>query len=74
MVGFAFSKILETDVSGLLFSSMLQAFAAARPDMILPKLLPKLCSSIESAITDDILDEEDLDKYLLFHILILSSV
>ncbi|CAG7816101.1 unnamed protein product, partial [Allacma fusca] len=47
IVSFALSHTLETDVSGRLFSAICQAYAVSRPDIILPKLLPKLCASVE---------------------------
>lgn len=71
---FALTSTLETEVSGRLFAGIVQSFAVARPDIILPKLLPQLCSSIELLVTDEILDDEELDKALLFHLLMLSSV
>ncbi|CAG7668831.1 unnamed protein product, partial [Allacma fusca] len=49
-------------------------FKQSRPDIILPKLLPKLCASVEHLVTDDIVDDEDLDKTLLFHLLLLSYI
>jgi len=65
---------LETDVSGRLFASICQAFTVSRPDIMLPKLLPRLCASVQQLITDDILDDEELDKTLLFHLLLLSFI
>lgn len=57
-----------------MFAGIVQSFAVSRPGVILPMLLPQLCSSIESLITDEILDDEELDKTLLFHLLLFSSV
>jgi len=74
LTSFALGNTLETGVSGKLFASILQAFVNARPDITLPKLLPALCSSVVGHITQDILDEEDLDRTLLFQLLLLSYV
>ncbi|XP_035710341.1 proteasome activator complex subunit 4A isoform X3 [Folsomia candida] len=74
VVSFAFANTLETAVSGKLYASILQAFVVARPDIALPKILPQLCASIRSHISDEILDEEDIDKTLLFQLLLLSYI
>ena len=74
LVRFALSSTLETEVSGRLFAGCIQSFAVTRPDIILPKLLPQLCSSVETLVTDEVLDDEELDKALQFHLLLLSSV
>ncbi|ODM89343.1 Proteasome activator complex subunit 4 [Orchesella cincta] len=74
LVRFALGSTLETEVSGKLFAGILQSVAIVRPDSILPKLIPSLCSSIESLISDEILDDEELDKALLFQLLLLSTV
>jgi hypothetical protein len=41
---------------------------------MLPKVLPTLCSSIQHLVTEEMLDEEEVDKTLIFHLLLLAYV
>ncbi|XP_053495926.1 proteasome activator complex subunit 4B isoform X1 [Ictalurus furcatus] len=72
---FATTNIFETRVSGRMVADMCRAAAKCHPAECLKLFVPHCCSAI-SHITanEDVLNEEELDKELLWNLQLLSEV
>ncbi|KAG9344464.1 hypothetical protein JZ751_011134 [Albula glossodonta] len=72
---FATSNIFETRVAGRMVADMCRAAAKCHPAESLKLFVPHCCSAISQiAVHEEILNEEELDKELLWNLQLLSEV
>ncbi|XP_078505604.1 proteasome activator complex subunit 4 isoform X2 [Lissotriton helveticus] len=72
---YAISNIFETRVSGKMAADMCRATVKCRPAESLKLFLPHCCAVIMSLTTnEDVLQEEELDKELLWNLQLVSEI
>ncbi|XP_062911944.1 proteasome activator complex subunit 4-like isoform X1 [Mobula hypostoma] len=72
---FATTNIFETRVAGRMVADMCRAASKCRPATALKRFVPHCCNVIaQLTINDDVLQEQELDKELLWNLQLLSEV
>ncbi|XP_069787517.1 proteasome activator complex subunit 4-like isoform X1 [Narcine bancroftii] len=72
---FATTNIFETRVAGRMVADMCHATSKCHPATALKRFVPHCCSLItQLTINDDVLQEQELDKDLLWNLQLLSEV
>ncbi|KAF7220060.1 proteasome activator complex subunit 4A isoform X2 [Nothobranchius furzeri] len=72
---FATTNIFETRVAGRMVADMCRAAAKCHPAECLKMFVPHCCSAINQiAVHEEVLNEEELDKELLWNLQLLSEV
>ncbi|KAM9803831.1 proteasome activator complex subunit 4A [Neosynchiropus ocellatus] len=72
---FATTNIFETRVAGRMVADMCRAASKCHPEESLKKFVPHCCREINQiAVNDEVLNEEELDKELLWNLQLLSEV
>uniref|UniRef100_A0A3Q3IVD1 Proteasome activator Blm10 mid region domain-containing protein n=1 Tax=Monopterus albus TaxID=43700 RepID=A0A3Q3IVD1_MONAL len=75
LFNFATTNIFETRVSGRMVADMCRATSKCHPAESLKKFVPHCCNAIHQiAVNEEVLNEEELDKELLWNLQLLSEV
>ncbi|GCB62155.1 hypothetical protein scyTo_0011429, partial [Scyliorhinus torazame] len=72
---FATTNIFETRIAGRMVADMCRAASKCRPATALKRFVPHCCNVIaQLTINDDVLQEQELDKELLWNLQLLSEI